>query len=76
MNMHLHESKTLHKLNIRNVHLDENSELHSLSPGVKDSLSNCALVRVDGQEKQMGFDDFFLDNTMGRSIEVRQIAMG
>ena len=36
-----HASKISHKLNKRNVHVNEKSELHSLSPRVKDSLSNC-----------------------------------
>ena len=62
-----HESKILHKLNIRNVYVNEKSELHCLSPSVKDSVSKCTLARVDGQEKQMGFDNFVLGNAMGCS---------
>ena len=58
----IHTSKILHKLNIRNVCVNEKSELHGLSPNVKDSLcvkdslSNRTLARADGQEKQMEFD--------------------
>ena len=35
---------------------NEKSELHSLSPSVRDKLSNCVLAGVSGREKPMGFD--------------------
>ena len=50
--------------------MNEKSELHDLSPNVKNSLCvkdillNCTLARVDGQEKQMGFDNFFSGNAI------------
>ena len=63
----MYARKLLQKLNIRkrNVYVNEKSELRGLSPSVEDSLSNCTVARVDGQEKQMGFDNFFLGNAMG-----------
>ena len=46
-----HASKILIKLNIRDACVNEKSELHCLSPNVKESLSNCILARVQWARK-------------------------